>query len=211
MKVIVFGATGGTGIELVKQLIDRNYEVSAFIHKNTGALEKYSDKINFFRGDVLDYNSVQAAISGQEAVLVALGVVPGVANGILSDGTGNIIKAMRESGAKRLVVETGAGLVEDKKTLPVLWRLSSSLLPPMRAMFEAKRQQESAVMMSDLDWVIVRPANLTNDSLTKEYNVGQAIKLKTSSHISRANVADCMINQLNADDWLKKAIVVSED
>lgn len=209
MKVLVFGATGGTGRELVRQSIEKNYETSAFIHKGRNSKAKMAHEVKLFYGDVLDYDSVDRAADGQDVVLVALGTRPGVSNKILSDGTINIIKAMQKNNVKRIIVETGAGLIEDRSKLPVSWRLLSNI-PFMKDMFAAKRIQESAIMKSNLDWIIVRPANLTNGPLTKQYNIDNSLNLKANSTISRANVAHCMIDQIESDKYLNQTIVISE-
>lgn len=207
-KIIIFGATGGTGVELVKQSIDQGYDVSVFVRKNTDSLKKYIDQVTVYYGDAKDYVSVNKAIVGKDAVLVALGAIPGKKDNILSISTSNIVRSMQENGLKRLIVETGAGLIEDKKMLSSMWRVIS-LLPPMKIMFDDKRGQEKTVRSSNLDWVIVRPVNLTNDILTNKYQSGQSMKIKLSSKISRADVANFMVKQLASDEWLHKLPTVS--
>lgn len=209
MKVIIFGATGGTGKQLIERSLNKGYETFAFVHDNPQQLIKYQDKITVFLGDVRDFDVVNKAIIGQDAVLVALGVIPGRTQYILSEGTANIIRSMEMNAVKKLVVETGAGLAANQKQLPFLWRLVASI-PPMREMFDDKRKQEEFIMGSKLDWVIVRPANLTNGPLTSNYNIGEQLILRTSSTISRADVANFMINQITSSEWLKKAVLIEK-
>ena len=80
MKILIFGATGGTGQELVKQSLEKDYEVSVFVRKDASKLGDLADKVTVFTGDVLDIISVKAAMSGHDAVLVALGTIPGKKN-----------------------------------------------------------------------------------------------------------------------------------
>ena len=207
MKVIIFGATGGTGKQLVKRSLAAGFETSAFVRSNPQRLAEFRSRINVFQGDVRDIDAVDQAIQGQTAVVVALGVIPGRTQRILSKGTANIIGCMEKQGVKRLVVETGAGLIDDQARLPFLWRLVASL-PPMRGMFDDKRKQEALIKDSGLDWIIVRPANLTNGPSTSSYQTGERLRLRTSSTVSRADVADFMINQISASDWLKKAVMI---
>jgi putative NADH-flavin reductase len=134
--------------------------------------------------------------------------IPGKKDSILSVGTANIVQAMKRHGANRLIVETGAGLIEDKKQLPLTWRLTSSL-SLMKIMFDDKRGQERAVRESGLDWVIVRPSNLTNHNQANVYRTGESIKMKLSSQISRADVAEFIVRQLSDGKWLQKAVIVS--
>ncbi|MGC4043362.1 MAG: SDR family oxidoreductase [Armatimonas sp.] len=208
MKVLVFGATGGTGVQLIQQLLDRGHAASAFIHKNREALAPLAGRLTCFTGDVRDYAKVSAAVSGHDAVLVALGAPPGPGSEVLSAGTKNIVRAMQEHKVKRLVVETGAGLAENPLAVPWLWKLTASL-PPMRRLFDAKRAQEKAVRESGLDWVLVRPVNLTNGALTGRYRTLVNLPLQTFATVSRADVAHFMLAQLTGEDWLHQAVTLS--
>ena len=209
MNILIFGATGGTGQELVKQSLEKGYNVSVFVRKDASKLGKLADKVTVFVGDVLDIISVKAAMPGQNAILVALGTIPGKKNEVLSMGTKNIVKAMQNSHVKRLVVETGAGLLENKEALPAMWRITFNM-PPMNTMFKDKIKQEQAIRDSKLDWTIVRPVNLTNGPLTSDYLTGEIIDLKLSSTVSRANVANFMVKQVESTDSISKALLISD-
>jgi len=141
-------------------------------------------------------------------VLVALGAIPGKKDFILSKSTLNIVRAMQKNNVKRIIIQTGAGLIENKKELPLMWRLTARF-PFMKIMFNDKRAQEKAVRDSKLDWVIVRPVNLSNEKFIGNYEVGESLQLKLSSKISRADVADFMVKQLSDDKWLKKAAIIT--
>ncbi len=209
MNILIFGATGGTGQELVKQSLEKGYNVSVFVRKDASKLGELADKVTVFVGDVLDIISVKAAMPGQNAILVALGTIPGKKNEVLSMGTKNIVKAMQNSHVKRLVVETGAGLLENKEALPAMWRITFNM-PPMNTMFKDKIKQEQAIRDSKLDWTIVRPVNLTNGPLTSDYLTGEIIDLKLSSTVSRANVANFMVKQVESTDSISKALLISD-
>ena len=208
-NILIFGATGGTGIELVKQSLKRGYNVSVFVRGKADSLVKDIDRITIYKGDSKDYSAVEKAVVGKDAILVALGAIPGKKDNILSISTSNIVKAMQKYSSKRIIVETGAGLVDDRQLLPLMWRITSTF-KPMKIMFEDKRAQEKAVKESGLDWVIVRPTNLSNSSLTENYQIGKSIKLKPSSKISRADVADFMVKQIEHDEWLYQAVIVTK-
>jgi len=207
-KIVIFGATGGTGLELVKQSLGMGYDVSVFIHRSADSLGDLIDEITMFHGDVKDYEAVQQAIKGSYAVLVALGTMPGKTDMVLSKGTANIVRAMTENNVRRLVVETGAALVDDKKSLPAMWRFTSSM-PLMVNMFDDKRKQELAVKNSDLDWVIVRPVNLINGEQTNKYVVNEKVKSGMAFKISRSDVAQFMLQQIDDDGWVHKPVVIS--
>jgi uncharacterized protein YbjT (DUF2867 family) len=206
MKVIIFGATGGTGKELVKQCLAANFAVSVLV-RDPQKLGEYADKVRQFVGDVREKDVVAKAVEGQDAALVALGIIPG-ARGILSTGTKYIVEAMLTQQVKRLVCVTGAGVTGEREHLPFLWRIVMGL-PLMRDMFDEKKRQEEIIRESGLEWVLVRPANLTNGEHTGKYRASENLQLSLTSVISRADVADFMVKQLSSDEWVHKTPIVS--
>lgn len=208
MNLIIFGATGGTGKELIRQSLEMGHSVSVFVHKNIDSLGDLASKVMIFYGDVKNYNEVNSAIKGADVVLVALGTIPGKNDSMLSNGTKNIVKSMIENNVKRIIVETGAALVDDKKSLPAIWRLTSSM-PLMKTMFDDKRLQEDAVINSGLDWFIVRPVNLTNGEQTNDYIISESIKKGMTFKISRSDVASFMLQHAISDEWIHRPAVIS--
>ena len=109
-RVLIVGATGGTGRQLVTQALERGYAVTALV-RDPSRLRVDHPQLTVIQGDVLDERSVEAAMRGQEAVLSALGhkryFYP---TRILSQGTRNILRAMETHGVQRLVCETSLGI-----------------------------------------------------------------------------------------------------
>ena len=132
MKVLVIGATGGTGRALVEQGLARGHDVTAFV-RNPAGLPVQHQRLVVARGDVLDPASVEAAVRGQDAVLCALGhkrwFYP---NRILSDGTRNLIGAMESQGVRRLVCETALGIGDTWGRMPAFRPPGASRSAPCR-------------------------------------------------------------------------------
>ena len=157
------------------------------------------------KGDVLDFQSVDSAIRGKDAVLSALGhkhwFIP---TSILSEGTMNIIKAMEKQGVKRFVCETSLGVGDSRGRLGLYYTL---FVIPFIVFwyFRDKKRQEDIIKGSTLDWIIVRPGQLTNGNKRGSYRHGPDIGswLWTVS-ISRADVADFMLKQLADNAYLHK-------
>ncbi|HLE57871.1 MAG TPA: NAD(P)H-binding protein, partial [Rhodothermia bacterium] len=105
-KILIVGATGGTGRQLVARALERGHEVTAFVRNPSEPAIEHS-RLTVVQGDVLDPSSLDAAMRGQEAVVSALGhkryFYP---TRILSEGTRNILDAMARHGVSRLVCET---------------------------------------------------------------------------------------------------------
>ena len=203
MNLVIFGATGPSGRLIAEQALEQGHNVTAFV-RNPEALSIRNDKLSVAKGDILDLASVDAAVAGKEAVLSALGVRKLGKNTILSDGTKNIITAMQKQGVKRFICMTSLG-VGDSKDQPA-WVFRYVIRPVfLRNIFVDKEVQERLVMDSGLDWIIVRPAGLTNGPRTGIYKhwVGEP-KEPITSRISRADVAEFMLKQLTDDSYLRK-------
>lgn len=202
MKLLVIGATGGTGREIVRQALDQGHEVCAFA-RNPASVNIRHERLKVSQGDVLDAASVEKAVKGQDAVLSALGhnrfFFP---SSILSKGTANIIEAMKKHGVRRLICETSLGISDARGKLGLYYTLF--VIPVITFWyFRDKVKQERLIKESGLDWTIVRPGQLTNGKQRGKYrhgpDVGHYILTLT---ISRADVADFMIKQVTDKKYL---------
>ncbi|MGD0463394.1 MAG: SDR family oxidoreductase [Tepidisphaeraceae bacterium] len=208
MNLVVFGATGPSGRELLKQALDQGHRVTASA-RNPEKLTFQHDRLNIIKGDILDPASVEAAIAGADVVLSVLGVRKLGKNTILSDGTGNIIAAMQRRGVRRFICESSLGVGDSRGQMS--WLFEKIILPSLlRNAFADKEIQERTIMQSEVDWTIVRPAMLTNGPRTGVYRawVGKP-KEAIRGKISRADVADFMLKQLNSPEFVKRAVGLS--
>jgi putative NADH-flavin reductase len=208
MKVLVLGPTGGTGMELVEQALEDGHQVTAFARRPE-ALQIRHANLSVQQGDILDAASVEKAVRGQDAVLSALGVRKIAKNTILSDGTRHVIQAMEKLGVKRFVVETSLGVGDSQGQLGG-WYNWFMIPLFLRGAFAEKERQEALVRASSLDWVIVRPAILTNGPRTGRYRAGfSADDGRIKRKISRADTADFMLKQLTDNTYLRQTPGVS--
>ena len=198
-KVLIFGATGSIGRELVKQALEQGYAVTAFA-RHPAKVELHHADLTVAQGDVLDPASVARAMPGHEAVLCSLGA--GLKGKVRSEGTRNIIRAMEQAGVRRLICQSTLGVGDSRDNLNRYWKyLMFGLL--LRAAYADHVSQETYVKHSSLDWVIVRPAAFTEGSRTGQYRHGFPGTDKTTTlKISRADVADFMLKQLGNDTYL---------
>ncbi|HEX8243738.1 MAG TPA: SDR family oxidoreductase [Longimicrobium sp.] len=204
MNVVVFGATGGTGRELVKQALGHAHTVRAFV-RNPDKLKIIHHRLEVVQGDVLDATAVAAAVAGQDAVMSALGVNDRKPNTVLSDGTRNLLAAMETQKVKRLLFVSSLGVGETKGQLGPLYNLV--LLPGLlKHIFADKETAEELVRESMLDWTIVRPGVLKNGRLTAKYRAGpDAAKGRWFPKVSRADVADFMLHALERNEHVRAA------
>jgi putative NADH-flavin reductase len=110
MHITVFGASGKTGRQTIFQALNQGHQVTAFARKPSGVTIQHKN-IEIIQGDILEYDKVREAVAGSDAVICAVGVNMNKPNTILSDGTRNILKAMEETGVKRLICMSSAGIL----------------------------------------------------------------------------------------------------
>lgn len=210
MNLLVFGATGRTGLLLVAQALDEGHQVTAFVRSPRAMNIEHPD-LAVMQGDILDYESVQSAVRGQDVVLSVLGVNSFKKNSIVSDGTQNIIGAMIEHRVARLICVTAMGLGDSRNQkgwaylLPVSLMFHLQRLPILRNQFADRELQEQYIRTSPLDWIIVRPGGLTDGPRTGSYRHGFGVDDTTVKvRISRADLADFMLKQIASDTYLHK-------
>ena len=206
MKLSIFGATGGTGSEVVKQALEAGHQITAFV-RDTSRLPIQNENLSIINGDVFDADSVAQAVQGQDAVICALGAGSDLKKTtVRATGTKNIISGMESHGVKRLIVVTAMGTGESWDDLSLLNKFFyAALLKNSRTDHEA---QEAAVKQSGLEWTIIRPSGLTDNPRTGSYDVGERIPAKTSQ-ISRADVADLILKELEKNAWVRKAVTIT--
>ncbi len=205
MKIAVLGATGGTGVQVVRQALDLGHSVVALAR--TPSKLAPNRELQVVKGDAFDSSAVKEVVDGADAVLSCLGRRPFRDEWVVVEGTRNILSAMKKHGVRRLVVESAycAGNSRPLGTWPV--RFVTGVL--LHWAYKEKEIMEPEVMASGLDWVIVRPPALRDGSRLGHYRVGEDLRLGVRNWINRADVADFMLKQIASDAWLRKTPAIS--
>lgn len=205
MQIVVFGASGGTGRELVRQGLAQGDEVTVFV-RNPAAFTG-GDRLRVVVGDARDGNAVAQAIPGQDAVLSALGGTLSD-DSLLPEAMRNILAAMKQNGVQRLIAlgASGAWPGAAKRLSPVaqlfLRVIESTVL---KKAFQAQRAMQMLIQASDTDWTVVQPPRLLNAPGGGPYRVdGEALPVG-GTKIARADVASFMLAQLTSREWVRKA------
>lgn len=206
MDILIFGATGKTGEQLLTQALPE-HRVTAFV-RNTSEFAVKHGNLKVARGDVKDYAAIQDALQVQHCVLVVLGAKsPFKRDPVLVEGIRNIVRAMESKGTKRIIYLSFAGVKDSQKQLGLFRFIAASLLSNVVKDHEGK---EKIIRASSLEWTIVRPALLSNGVHTGKFKSGEELKPKLSDlMISRADVADFMLRQLTGNAYLKRAPLLS--
>lgn len=147
-------------------------------------------------------------MQGQDAVLSALGIRPWTREPVLVEGTRNILAAMEKHGVRRFVCESSFGVGDSKGEAG--WFTNFMIALFLGRIFREKELQEPLIRQSKVEWIIVRPARLTNGSRRGAYRHGERLKPGLFGSISRADVAEFMLKQLTDDTYLWKSVTVSD-
>lgn len=205
MRVLVVGATGGTGRQLVERALERGHHVTALARRPEKVALSH-ERLTVRQGDVLQPDTLLAAVHGQDAVLCALGHKKFLRpTSILSRGTANIIDVMNQSGVQRLICETSLGVGNSFGRLGLYYTL---FVVPVILQFYYwdKHRQESAIRRSNLRWTIVRPAVLTNGRPRGSYQHGEKVgSWILTLRVSRSDVADFMLDELESSSYVHRA------
>lgn len=193
MRVLVVGASRGTGAALVEELVERGHVVTAFSRR----AGDHPDGVRTVTGDVLDADALAKAMVGQDAVAVTLGIPDNPFRvrltrrassrlDVRSAGTRAVIDAMREQGAGRLVVQSTYGIGDTYRHLPLALKAFFSLA--IRPQVDDHERQERMVRESGLAWTVVRPTVLHDDPTDVPAHVSTGDRIPTMK-VSRRQVA----------------------
>ena len=201
MKLVIFGATGGTGRHVVEQALEQGHTVTAFA-RTPSKLDIQHPHLKVAQGDVRDLSSVEQAVQGQDAVVCILGSGQQLKSKIRSEGTRQIIQAMEQTGVRRFICQSTMGVGDSWGSLNFFWKyIMFGFI--LRNVFADHELQESYVQQSDLDWTIVRPGAFVEGDRTGQYRHGFSGTDKTSKlEITRGDVADFLLKQLSDDAYL---------
>ena len=210
MKLLIVGATGRTGRLLMNGALERGHDVTALVR----APEKLGDlaaKVRVVAGDVLDGGVVSDAVDGQDAVLVALSAAHKKSEPAVNAlGTLNVIRSMQRYRVRRLIVLSASGAQPGRD--PNLPWVYERVVKPLffKHAYADLRRMEISVRQSELDWTIVRASGALTDGPPRgEYRAGPGYSLRGGRRISRADVAEYMLDQLTLRTDVGHAVAVA--
>ncbi|WP_428376948.1 NAD(P)-dependent oxidoreductase [Lichenicoccus sp.] len=209
MRMLILGATGGTGRQIVREGLAAGHAIVALVRSKAKAEGLAGAQL--VEGNALDEAAVRSTLDGCDAVICSLGVglSPFRAVTLLSAATRVLISAMTQSGVRRLVCITGMGAGDSRGHGGFLYdRLFQPLL--LRTIYQDKDRQEDAIRASGLDWVILRPTVLTDTPATGRVRAVTDLAGMHGGKISRADVARFAVRQVSSDEWLRKTPLITE-
>lgn len=207
--LVIFGASGRTGIPLVQQALDAGHHVVAFV-RTPAKLPIRHERLTVTQGDVTDAAAVEQAIGPDtDAVLVALSPVKGSPPDMLPNAAANILNTMQRHGVMRLIYMTGAGVPAPEDRPQLLNHIIKFMLKTLAG--DVLKQSERAVELvrnSDRDWTVVRAPMLTDGPATGQIRTGW-VGVNTGPRLTRADAAAFMLQQVNDRAYLRQAPMIS--
>jgi uncharacterized protein YbjT (DUF2867 family) len=180
-KVLIIGATGSLAqyvIEEAKKL--DNVRLTLFVRNKKKLQQSIAAGCTVIEGDVMNYSSLKSAIEGQEIVYVNLA-------GNLEAMAKNIVKAMQETGVKRIIAISSIGIYET----------------PLRSVLIPYRKLADVIESSNLDYTILRPDWFTNTNEV-DYSITHKGEPEQGSAVSRKSIAAFISTIIKDPDLHKK-------
>nr|CAH0105588.1 unnamed protein product [Daphnia galeata] len=212
MKIAVLGATGGTGIQVVKQALEAKHEVIAIVRNPDNLKKIQNNRLTIVNGDIFSELSLTSHFKEVNAVISCLGFKRNsVVNGY-SESIKPIVAAVKNASVPRLVVMTAYYTdisSSESQGLFLRWVLIPMLRPSLidRRLMEKYLETEC----SDINYTVVRPPGLTNGTAS-----GKEIKSEIDAYfvknsparMPRADVAKFMLDCLPKSELFKKSVAV---
>ncbi|GAA2733614.1 NAD(P)-dependent oxidoreductase [Streptomyces nogalater] len=209
MRLTVFGATGGTGRELVRQALDAGHEVTAVV-RDPARLPVSGDRLEVVRSGLDDPEELRAAVRGRYAVLSGLGPRGRKADGVTARLTRTIVGAMEAEGVRRLLVVSASPVGPAPEGDGPLDRAVRSIVSAvLKDVYADLRAMEADLARSDTDWTCVRPPRLQDKPLTGHYRTvvgGTPVK---GRFLARADVAHAMLSMIDAEETVRQGVGVA--
>ncbi len=214
MRVLVIGASGKTGHEVVRQALAAGHEVTALV-RDPSRLAIRDPRLTVIRGDVRNEDDLRGALAGQDALISTLGGrakdtmtsalsgKPG--EGVMERSTEALIAAAGEAGVRRVVMMS---------TFMLAPNFRAGILKPLalyyKGMNDDKRAGEEALKRSPLDWTIVYATRLTDGERSGRQRLVPVTEIVTPRNtVSRSDVAAFLLAQLNDDAAIRESLVVT--
>jgi len=215
MRIIILGASHGTGLNAVKLALEQAHHVSA-VARNPRSLQtlksklQNAEKLKVIQGDVLAPDTFENELKNTDVVISSIGMSSDKPTTLYSQGIFHILSAMSKYQVPRLICVSALGLeVTPGMSLPLKLATRLILQPLLKNTFSDMLRMESAVKKSDVNWTIVRPPRLTSSKLRGKYRVAIEEHLLHPLIIGRDDLAHFILHAISQQDTYCATVEVS--
>jgi putative NADH-flavin reductase len=204
MKIIIFGASGGTGRLVTEQALEQGHDVTAFV-RSPEKMTLQHPKLSVTQGDVQDAAGVAKNIAGHDAVISAINSPEAADLPVFENGARNIVAGMKANGVKLLSFVSSFGAPDGFERDPYYeenFRQGS-----LKAVYTEARKAEAVVMESGLNWILVRPPMLIDEPATGQYRIEPNPPLDMRM-FSRADLAAFILTSLQDPAYIHTGMFV---
>ena len=203
----MLGATGATGQKVVSRALHDGHDVTLLV-RDPQRLPDSFRRLRVQTGSATDESALGRAVAGQDAVISTLGVGKSFnPRGLIAGSVPAIIRAMTLHQVRRLIFMSAYGVGSTIQDVPFVPKLFMRTL--LRDVYADKAAGDSMLRDSDLEWTLVHPVTLTNSEATGKYRVGERLALRGFPAISRADVADFLVKQIDDRSYVRAGVLVS--
>jgi putative NADH-flavin reductase len=211
MKISIFGASGATGLLLTERCLAAGHDVSVLLR--TPTTFPFRDRVRMVEGSAFDPNAIRRTILGSEVVLSTLGARSLKKEDVLERALPLIVALMRQTSVSRIIVLGSAGALADSLKKQPAWRrwIVQNVVYKTFLKWPVASQvsQWNTLSASGLDFTMVMPAMLTNGAARGKYRVDAEALPRNGSRISRADVANFMMQQIDDPQWIGKGVYIA--
>ena len=195
MKIAIIGASRGIGKALLETVLAEDHDVTV-LARHPEKIENSHPRLKIVAGDVLNSGDVENLAKDQDVICSCIGSpITFKPVELFSKAAKNITAAVQKNPGQRFIAVTGIGAGDTEGHGGFLYdKIFKPLL--LKTIYEDKNREEEIIKASGIDWLIVRPAGLTNGKHTGTYRVINDLTGVTARRISRLDVADFILSQI---------------
>lgn len=211
MKIAIFGGNGATGRLLTERSLQAGHAITALVRSPERF--PYRDRVRVIQGSAFDRAAVRETITGAEVVFSALGAKSPLRNeNVLPRAVPLIVEAMQRTAVRRIIALGSAGALPDSLKKQPAWRrwIALNLVYTLLLKWPVHEQvaQYQILSSSGLDWTMVMPPMLTHGGAKGRYRIDGEALPRNGSSISRADLADFMMRQIDSPEWIRRGVYI---
>jgi len=208
-NIMVFGASGGTGLEVVEQALETGLQVTVVL-RHPDAFPIRHENLRIIKGDVLQPQTFENAFFGIDAVVSCLGTRNRESTTVYSEGVTNIITAMQKLNLDRIIcLSAGAVVVPPNASFIMKFIIKNILQRLFKYSYADMLKMETYLINSATNWTVIRPPRLLNGDKTGKYRTVINGFLTGMSSLTRSDLAHYILHHLDDEKTYKSKVEIS--